>query len=366
MAMRLKEALESHSRDHLRSMLTVSRRHESAPAPSEMRPESVLDRLVSEGARIRFAMVDDVLENKGAIRFQKMRVRYLEAGKEGMPVLLGIHGSGTSNAVRSWHKHVIALGEHFHVILPDIPGFGETDKNFGRSTVEYYSGDFLPKFADAIGLERFNLMGTSMGGAIATKFTLDNPNRISHLVNISAYGFNRGDVDLIRYFGTRLSRPIESLQSMANTQFFSNHPEMTYPIVRFVMKHISKEMRDKIRSGEDLGLTNMREYLQEKLPLAELQLLKSEITITGRNRTNLLDRVRRLGDNGVPVLFIVGTRDELVKPDGARRARALLSNGIAFLYEIEGMGHAPQIHRSEEVNRLITDFLNDDYALLRD
>ena len=369
MAMQIREGVEGPRRDRLRSIFHMAQHHEHGIAPSESRDDRTLKGLVRKGVRVKFATIDDVHMDKSVVRFQKIRVRYLEAGEMGMPELIGIHGSGTSNSIRSWHENVVELGRHFHVILPDIPGFGKTDKNLGMSTVEYYAKDFLPRFADVMGLERFHLMGTSIGGAIATIFALDNPLMVDHLVDIAAYGFDRGNIDPIRYLGTRSTKAIEVLQSLADTQFFRNHPEMTYPIVKFVMKHISKGMKEKIKHEEEqgkvIGLEETKEYLMERLPLAELQLLKSDTTAMGRRRTQLLGRVHDLERYGVQVLFVVGANDPLVDSGGIDKAEAMFSKGKAFLYKIEGVEHGPQIHRSGEVNRLITDFLHGDYSLLR-
>ncbi len=94
----------------------------------------------------------------------------------GDPVLL-VHGYGDSTY--SWHRNVAALtSAGFRAILVDQPGLGRSVAPPGhRFGVEDQAGAILAA-ADGLGLERFHLVGHSMGGAIALYLCLHHPRRV--------------------------------------------------------------------------------------------------------------------------------------------------------------------------------------------
>jgi len=81
------------------------------------------------------------------------RIRFVEAG-EGLP-LVYLHGAGGMHPSR---EHDL-LSRHFRVIMFEMPGFGRSAENTRtRSMAEL--AETVAKAADALGLDRFNLMGT--------------------------------------------------------------------------------------------------------------------------------------------------------------------------------------------------------------
>src|SRR5918911_5468855 len=125
----------------------------------------------------------------GWVEVDGLRIHYLKAGKGDAPVLL-LHGGGYDSASLSY-KHVIGpISEHRRVFAPDWPGYGESDKPKMKYTTEYYVG-FLGRLMDALGLEKANLVGISMGGAISLGFSLRSPQRVEKLVLVDSHGLGR-------------------------------------------------------------------------------------------------------------------------------------------------------------------------------
>ncbi|MGQ0826568.1 MAG: alpha/beta fold hydrolase [Actinomycetota bacterium] len=97
------------------------------------------------------------------------------------PGLLLVHGFG--GAKEDFADHVSALARDHTVVVFDHRGHGESDK---PSTVDAYSFDRLLAdalaVADASGLERFRLLGHSMGGMVARKLVLAEPDRVDALI----------------------------------------------------------------------------------------------------------------------------------------------------------------------------------------
>lgn len=108
-----------------------------------------------------------------------LRTRYIEAG-EGAPVVM-LHGGslGSSADVFARNLGPLAAGG-YRAIAFDQPGFGLTDTPADLSGG--YRRDFIPKFIDALGLERPALIAHSQAGNPAVNLALKNPERYSHIV----------------------------------------------------------------------------------------------------------------------------------------------------------------------------------------
>lgn len=109
---------------------------------------------------------------------------YLEKGS-GEAVLM-IHGFGASKD--NWVRFGARLGRGFRLLIPDLPGFGESgrdpEQRFDVATQARRVIDFL----DFLGVERCHLMGNSMGGHIAGLIAARHPERLRSLVLIANAG----------------------------------------------------------------------------------------------------------------------------------------------------------------------------------
>lgn len=109
-----------------------------------------------------------------------VRMRVLEAGAG--PALLLVHGFLVSH--RSFDDVIDALAPRFHVIAPDLPGFGESEK---PSPTRYPYGieAFAESMADliaAFGVGRASVIGHAMGAAVALTLAAEHPELVTRLV----------------------------------------------------------------------------------------------------------------------------------------------------------------------------------------
>jgi pimeloyl-ACP methyl ester carboxylesterase len=105
-----------------------------------------------------------------SIKVDGRDVRYYAAG-QGEPLVV-IHGGGGD--ARTWWNNIAELSMKYAVYAPDLPGYGGS----APLSENYYIpelSDFIGKFAAALGLEKFNLVGHSLGGGIALNYTLKSP-----------------------------------------------------------------------------------------------------------------------------------------------------------------------------------------------
>lgn len=131
-----------------------------------------------------------------------------EAGQG--PVLVMLHGGGPgASGVSNYHQNLPALTRHFRVILPDQPGFGGS---YRPSTADLDARSITSLTVDALGealdVERFHLLGNSLGGAAAIAFAQRHPDRVSRLVLMAPGGGwlpfgptpTEGQKEMFRYY----------------------------------------------------------------------------------------------------------------------------------------------------------------------
>jgi len=122
-----------------------------------------------------------------SIKTGSYNTNYHDLG-EGEPIMF-IHGSGPGvTAYANWRLAMPELSEKFRVIAPDMVGFGYTDRPEG---IEYNMETWVQQtldLADALKLDKINLVGNSFGGALALAFAIRYPNRVNKLVLMGSVG----------------------------------------------------------------------------------------------------------------------------------------------------------------------------------
>jgi pimeloyl-ACP methyl ester carboxylesterase len=107
-------------------------------------------------------------------------LHYLDWGNAGAPPVVCVHGyTSSAQAFNALARH---FHDRFHIVAPDVRGHGESA--WSRDGAYQYRdqvGD-LTALADQIGLARFTLIGTSMGGIIAMAFAAAHADRLVGLV----------------------------------------------------------------------------------------------------------------------------------------------------------------------------------------
>ncbi|MGE2720672.1 alpha/beta fold hydrolase [Mycolicibacterium celeriflavum] len=114
-------------------------------------------------------------------------LRYYDVGDG--PVLLFLHGSGPGvTGWRNFRGVLPTFARHFRCVILEFPGFGVSD-DFGGHPMITAQGAVVP-FLDALGIDRVDIVGNSMGGGVGITFAINNPDRIRRLVTIGGIGTN--------------------------------------------------------------------------------------------------------------------------------------------------------------------------------
>ncbi|MDK2759963.1 MAG: alpha/beta fold hydrolase [Sphingopyxis sp.] len=116
---------------------------------------------------------------------------YLEGGDPSKPTLVMVHGFGADKD--HWTFYAPWMTRDYHLIAPDLPGFGENDRNRELPFDVASQARRLKDFLDALGIDRPHLGGNSMGGWIALRFAIDYPDRLRTLTLMNNAGVMGGD-----------------------------------------------------------------------------------------------------------------------------------------------------------------------------
>ncbi|EDM37852.1 Alpha/beta hydrolase [Pedobacter sp. BAL39] len=158
----------------------------------------------------------------GAVHHRKVNVNglgvfYRESGPEGAPTLLLLHGYPTSSHM--FRNLIPMLNEKYHVIAPDLPGFGNTD--LPDRTTYAYTFENLAKtmqgFIDELGLKRFAIYVFDYGAPTGFRLALANPEKITGIIsqNGNAYveGLSTGWNPIQKYWENNTQENRDALRS---------------------------------------------------------------------------------------------------------------------------------------------------------
>ena len=217
-----------------------------------LRPLAVF-RLFSEAQMYRIGARSDFTVVGG------YRVHYYALGPSDGPVVVLVHGLGGRS--EDWEKLAPFLARAgYRVYLPDLPGFGESEKpaNFSYSISD--EAKIVACFFDALGLKQVDLGGWSMGGWIVQLVAAKHPDRVRRLMLFDSAGlYVKPDWD------TKLFTPVSAAELDKFDALLMPHPPQ---LPTFVVKDILRTSHEHswiIRRAMDSMLTG-RDTTDSLLP----------------------------------------------------------------------------------------------------
>jgi len=249
------------------------------------------------------------------------KIHVIVSGPEDAPPMLLLHASGVSSW--SWKFNVERLSQDYRTYAIDTLG------DVGKS--EYTSLDNILKngedqahlyaeIADQLGIDKAVVVGASDGGAIGSYYALHYPERVEKLALLGPMGYAGANESIMRIMFAQFF-PLKPVQKSTFKWAFSDSDKV---IEEF---------------GEWFTLT-MSGYTGFTLRVAP-----SELSPEHRQSFE------------IPVMFIFGTRDNLVGDPVA--AKALVQDVPDVRVEIVEAGHLMGAEIPEECNQLILDFLGE-------
>lgn len=258
--------------------------------------------------------------------------------KSKTPLLL-LHGGGLDSALLSYGTITGILGEKYHIITPDLPGYGESDKPKAPYTIEWYL-EFLDDLIEVLGFSKINLGGLSLGGGIALGYSLKYPEKVNKLILIAPYGLT----DKIPYPQITtwlLEHP--GIYDCINGLVLSNKMLVKASLKRIMVN--PRALNDEVISQLiEVGHQPNSGRAWRAFQLSEIENKKL--------RTCYLNQ---LHDLKMPILLLTGKKDSLVPSKDVEMASELIHD--SKLVKIEDCGHWLPRDRSPEFIKAVNDFL---------
>jgi pimeloyl-ACP methyl ester carboxylesterase len=258
---------------------------------------------------------------KKEVQVDSDRIVYMDGG-QGETVLL-LHGFACNKEYRSFFAKYLT-GE-YHVVIPDLPGFGESTKRHEENyTIDNQMKRF-GRFANALGLERFHLAGNSMGGTIAAVYAAKNLRRISTLALLDPWRLKttkagKSEMEAIDCLGIRSAGEMEK----CDPYFFVKPPPST-------------EVFKKAFVAQAIAAKGYNEQIL-------WQLFKEDFALEP-----FLPMIQ------APVCIIWGDQDRICDVSGASVLEKGLKNHQTII--LKDTGHFPMIGKPAETAEAYVNFL---------
>ncbi len=247
-------------------------------------------------------------------------MRYLESGGRGRDMVL-IHGLGAS--AERWQFVAPLLVGEYRLVIPDLPGFGYSDKPAADYTQEFFS-DFVGGLLDELGIRRAHLVGSSLGGQVAAWFAAGNPGAVDRLVLVSSSG------------AMKLVTPALQSYIMAGL-----YPSIEAATRAFFDMSASREVDPRIAESF---------VRRMHMPNAKMAFMSTLLGL--KNSGGMAERLRKIT---APTLVVWGSLDPVIPVKFAEAFHSAI--GDCSFYRMEGSGHTPFVDSPEKFSRAVLSFL---------
>ncbi|WP_244931145.1 alpha/beta hydrolase [Nocardioides sp. W7] len=269
---------------------------------------------------------------QGFLQAGPYRTRFLQAGSEGKPLLLMLHG--ITGHAEAYVRNLAAHAEHFNVYAIDFIGHGYSTKPEHPLEIPHYL-EQVHHVLDALGQETAYFSGESLGGWVTARFAQLHPERTERIV-LNTMGGTMANPKVMERLLTLSSEAAED------------------PSWERVKARLEWLMADPAMVTDDLIRTRQAIFEQPDWKLAcEMNMALQDLETRRRNMLSDDD----LREIKAEALVVWTTKDPSGPVDEGRRIAELIPNGR--LAVIENAGHWPQYEQTEIFNRIQLDFLLD-------
>ena len=259
------------------------------------------------------------------ILFRNKKIFYRTEGI-GKPIML-LHGFGEDETI--WNRQINPLSEKYYLIIPDIPGSGQSEMLEGKCTMEDYA-EVIKAIADKENVSQFSLIGHSMGGYITLAFAEKYPGLLNSfgLFHSSAFADDENKKDTRR-------KGIDFIQKNGSEAFLKTS------VPNLFSEQTKKERPELINQlltiGKNISAGALVQYY--------------EAMILRPNRISVLKSFLK------PILFIIGKYDNAVPLDISLQQCHLPSKAVIHI--LHHSGHMGMWEEDELSTIYLLDFLKD-------
>ena len=263
-----------------------------------------------------------------------VRLHWAELGNasDATPLVL-LHG--LNNSCLSWSRVAPLLATDRRILMPDLPGHGQSERPNVEYTLEWYAR-IIAAWLEALALQQVDVIGHSFGGGVAQMLLLHCPERVRRLVLVAAGGLGKGVGRWLR------------LASLPYVVEYLGQPFMplgTHLALRHVKKGVSK--------ADILELSRLN--AQPGSARAFARSVRNVINWRGQKH-NFFQRAHEI--QNLPAMLIVWGDGDTIIP--IEQGRALLARLQGAHFEaFEHCGHYPHNEQPERFAAAVREFLDD-------
>ena len=263
------------------------------------------------------------------------QIHYRDQGRRDGRSIVLLHGSNSS--LQTWEPLVKRLGGDYRIVTLDLPGHGLTG---GTPDKDYSAAGMIAAVdvvAARLGLDHFILGGNSMGGWVAWRYALAEPERVDALLLLDAAGMplRKGERAPEANLGFRL---------------------LKNPVGRWLAGQITPRSLVEKSLRQSVAKTGI---VDDAMVDRYWELLRFPGNREATALRATLDRepamADRIGEIKVPVLILFGKQDRLINPSAALTFHDRIAGSEVVL--LDGVGHLPMEEAPDATAMTIADFL---------
>jgi abhydrolase domain-containing protein 6 len=266
-----------------------------------------------------------------SVNIQGVRIVYAEGGSGDTIIML--HGLGGSKD--NWFQFAKYFTPNYRVIIPDLPGYGESSKSLDININIMPQVEKLNLFAKELRLTKFHLVGLSMGGDIAGNYAADYPEMVKTLALFDSAGVKeptKSEMTLLMEKGTNpfLIKDVNDFDKLIGILYLKP-PEMP----SFIKQYLAKQ-----------AMENTRNYEIYKINWKGKGLLWDDWFILES----------KLNKITAPTLIVWGDSDKTINISCVPVFEKNIKNSQSVI--IKECGHMPMMEKPAETASIYQGFLN--------
>ncbi|HEX5433651.1 MAG TPA: alpha/beta fold hydrolase [Candidatus Angelobacter sp.] len=255
------------------------------------------------------------------------RIVYSEGGKSDAEPVVLVHGFNAS--ADSWNRIAAQLTKRYHVIAPDLPGWGASTRSDSASYGYPAQIERLHQFVGQLGLTRFHLAGHSMGGGISARYAAMYPNEVMTLALIAPHGITETEQSELFRSVTKgdnwlVVSSMESFERLMKN-LFVKRPFVPRPVLKYMAQQT-------IRGAE------------------KTQRIFDEIQANSPPLLELLAHIK------APTFIVWGDDDKLIHVSAAELFRKNIANSEVLI--MKQTGHMPLLENVKQCGAAYVAFLS--------
>lgn len=267
------------------------------------------------------------------LEVEGVRLHWAEVGidSDRPPVVL-LHG--LNNSCRSWSRVAPALGVDRRVLMPDLPGHGQSARPNAAYALDWHAR-IVGRWLQALGLQRVDVVGHSFGGGVAQMLLIECPGLVHRLVLVAAGGLGKAVGWWLR---------LASLPGVVE--------HLGQPFMALGTRLALRAARDGVTREDVRELSRLNSQAGSARAFA--RSVRDVVDWRGQRRS-FRDRAHEI--EALPAMLVLwGDRDDII-PIEQGRAFAKSLSGAAFM-SFQGAGHYLHNQQPELFVRAVRQFLD--------